>query len=57
MDSFQGEFEAVKDDVYTNPRRQAIVLKLPRDVVERLKAAGPDWQRQVNDHFRKVLAN
>jgi len=35
------------------PRKVAISIRLDRDVLERLRASGPNWQSRVNDLLRR----
>lgn len=35
------------------PRKVAISIRLDRDVLERLRASGPNWQSRVNELLRR----
>jgi uncharacterized protein (DUF4415 family) len=37
------------------PTKEAVSLRLDHDLVERLRATGPGWQRRVNDTLRKAV--
>ena len=37
-----------------SPTKQQVTLRLDRDVVDRFRAAGPGWQRRINEALRKA---
>jgi uncharacterized protein (DUF4415 family) len=37
-----------------NPKRQ-VTLRLDSDVLDKLRGAGPGWQRRINDILRKSV--
>ena len=37
------------------PTKQAISLRLDRDLLDRLRASGPGWQARVDELLRKAL--
>lgn len=38
------------------PTKEAISLRLDRDVLERWRATGPGWQARMNDVLRKAVS-
>ncbi len=38
-----------------NPTKLLVSLRLEREVVEKLRASGPGWQRRANDMLRKAV--
>lgn len=38
----------------TTSNKQQVTLRLDRDALERLKAAGPGWQTRINQAVRKA---
>ena len=37
------------------PTKEAVSLRLDRDLVERLRATGPGWQSRINETLRKAV--
>jgi uncharacterized protein (DUF4415 family) len=38
------------------PTKEAVSIRLDRDVLDTLRASGPGWQGRVNDALRQALA-
>lgn len=36
------------------PEGEMVTLRLDRDIVERFKAAGPNWRERINEALRKA---
>jgi uncharacterized protein (DUF4415 family) len=41
--------------IWDEPKRQASILRLTREVVERFKADGPGWQTRMDDALKKAV--
>jgi uncharacterized protein (DUF4415 family) len=37
------------------PVKEAVSIRLDRDLVERLRASGPGWQARINETLRKAV--
>ncbi|HEY2446823.1 MAG TPA: BrnA antitoxin family protein [Rhizomicrobium sp.] len=38
------------------PTKEQVTLRLDRDVLDRFRAAGPGWQRRINDALKRARA-